>query len=138
MSADSFTTKNGLLNHQNAHKQKKIAERMFPLSLPDGPKERKAANDRRACSPNNKCLCVKQNDRRMAPVSTGEPGDMPLAPPPDDATSTPSQRVVDPAISDSCAIKQYTHSLTHPAISEREPTRGRIDIQKPTITVIVS
>ncbi|GFU59195.1 retrovirus-related Pol polyprotein from type-2 retrotransposable element R2DM [Trichonephila clavipes] len=51
----------------------------------------------------------------MAPVSTDEPGEMPLAPPPDDDTSTPSQRVVDPAI------------------SEREPTRGRIDIPKPTI-----
>ncbi|GFU59198.1 retrovirus-related Pol polyprotein from type-2 retrotransposable element R2DM [Trichonephila clavipes] len=71
---------------------------MVPLSLPDGPRERRAAMD-----------------KRMAPVSTGEPGEMPLAPPPDDDTSTPSQRVVDPTI------------------SEREPTRGRIDIPKPTI-----
>ncbi|GFX60035.1 retrovirus-related Pol polyprotein from type-2 retrotransposable element R2DM [Trichonephila clavipes] len=96
---ESFTTQNGLFNHQKAHERKKIADKMVPLVIPNGPKKRKAA---------------KKN--KLAPVSTGEPSDMPLAFPPDNTPNPAPFQLVANTSNDN-----------------QDQARGRIDIQKPSL-----
>ncbi|GFR24058.1 retrovirus-related Pol polyprotein from type-1 retrotransposable element R2, partial [Trichonephila clavata] len=60
------TTKNGLQNHAKSHRRREVEDKMVPLRLPVRPRTRKAIRR-----------------RKLEPLSTGEPGEMPLAPPPD-------------------------------------------------------
>ncbi|GFT94134.1 c2H2-type domain-containing protein [Trichonephila clavipes] len=60
-----LTSKLGLRNHMDAHKRQEIRETMPVLSIPEGPARRKM-----------------RRRKRIAAISTGHPGDMPLAPPP--------------------------------------------------------
>ncbi|GFW64522.1 c2H2-type domain-containing protein [Trichonephila clavipes] len=60
-----FTTKLGFLNHEISHKRQEIRKKMPALTIPVGPARRKA-----------------QRRKNIAAISTGDPGDMPLAQPP--------------------------------------------------------
>ncbi|GFW79646.1 c2H2-type domain-containing protein [Trichonephila clavipes] len=68
-----FPTKLGLLNHEKTHKRQAISEGMPPLIIPEGPARRRA-----------------RRRNRLAAISTGEPGNMPLAPPANGSSATPS------------------------------------------------
>ncbi|GFQ96477.1 hypothetical protein TNCT_256241 [Trichonephila clavata] len=59
------TTKDGLHNHTKSHRRREVEDKMVPLRLPVKPSTRKA-----------------NKKKKLAPLSTGEPGEMSLAPPP--------------------------------------------------------
>ncbi|GFW78936.1 retrovirus-related Pol polyprotein from type-1 retrotransposable element R2 [Trichonephila clavipes] len=91
----AFPSQLGLRNHEKTHRRQAIAEGVTPLVIPEGPARRGARR------------------RRLAAISTGEPGDMPLAPPATGNSTIP-------------------HNTNASENSDPSP-RGRIDIQSPCI-----
>ncbi|GFT51368.1 c2H2-type domain-containing protein [Trichonephila clavipes] len=95
-----FTTKVGLLNHEKTHKRQAMSERMPALQIPEGPARRR----------------TKRN-KKLATFSSGDPGDMHLAPPPSNA----------PDIQDPSRTGETSEQHDYPS------PRGRIDLQTPCI-----
>ncbi|GFY44120.1 retrovirus-related Pol polyprotein from type-2 retrotransposable element R2DM [Trichonephila inaurata madagascariensis] len=69
---ERFTSRMGLLNHQKSHRRRALIEELPVLKIPDGPKQRRA-----------------KKDKKLAPLSAGDPGSMRLAPPPNHLPDTP-------------------------------------------------
>ncbi|GFW16080.1 retrovirus-related Pol polyprotein from type-2 retrotransposable element R2DM [Trichonephila clavipes] len=97
---ETFPDKKGVLNHERTHRRNAIRESLPTLNIPEGRRDRRA-----------------RMRERLAPLITGEPGDMRLAPPPTHLPDTPPTQ------------SQTTRNRD----TERAQLGGRIDIRVPSV-----
>ncbi|GFT76708.1 retrovirus-related Pol polyprotein from type-2 retrotransposable element R2DM [Trichonephila clavipes] len=96
---DRFATKMGLANHKRSHKRERLVNELPALNIPEGPRQRRM-----------------RRREQLAPLTTGEPGNMRLAPPPDHIQATQA----------SPGLSQEAQG------ADNHPNRERIDLRVPS------